>query len=85
MLADDSIGLTVRDDGVGLPARPASSAPTWGITGMRERAEVLGGSLVVEPAEGGGTVVRARLPVTIATPVTAGISTKGVGGWSQSG
>jgi signal transduction histidine kinase len=30
---------------------------------MRERAEELGGSLAVEPASGGGTVVRAMLPV----------------------
>jgi signal transduction histidine kinase len=52
---------------------------------MRERAEVLGGSLMVTPAEGGGTVVQARLPMTMATPVTAGISTKEVGEWSQSG
>jgi signal transduction histidine kinase len=34
-----------------------------GSESMRERAEELGGALVRESAEGGGTVVRARIPV----------------------
>jgi PAS domain S-box-containing protein len=50
--------LEVRDDGVG--AGPAPDGP--GIASMRERAELLGGSLRVEPGEDGGTVVRCRLP-----------------------
>ena len=33
-----------------------------GLHSMRERAEELGGTLVVEGAPGGGTVVRAELP-----------------------
>jgi signal transduction histidine kinase len=35
---------------------------------MRERVELLGGSLEFLPAPGGGTLVRARVPLT--TPVT---------------
>jgi two-component system NarL family sensor kinase len=56
-----TLGIEVRDDGVGLQ-------PGWhagvGVTSMRERAVELGGTLRVEPAEGGGTVVTASLPVS---------------------
>jgi two-component system, NarL family, sensor kinase len=55
-----SLELEVSDDGRGVD--PASGAGV-GLTSMRERAEELGGELSVTPAEGGGTVVRARLPV----------------------
>ncbi|MCC6630294.1 MAG: GAF domain-containing protein [Chloroflexi bacterium] len=56
--------LVVIDDGRGMPAGPPTSAtPTWGILGMRERAEVLGGTFSVAPAPAGGVEVRVVLPV----------------------
>jgi signal transduction histidine kinase len=68
----DGVALTVQDDGKGLPPeRPAGAAPTWGITGMRERAEVLGGTFAVEAADGGGALVRVWLPVVAEQLVTA--------------
>jgi two-component system NarL family sensor kinase len=58
---DGSLLVEVRDDGVGF-------APGWqagvGFTSMRERAVELGGTLRVEPAPIGGTVVTASLPVS---------------------
>ena len=54
----DGVRLEVRDDGVGA----ASAAPGYGITGMRERAALLGGTCEVGPAPGGGWVVAATLP-----------------------
>ncbi|WP_306892789.1 sensor histidine kinase [Agromyces albus] len=57
--ADDAgIRLDVRDDGD--PA--ASAAPGYGITGMIERATLLGGTCQAGPAPGGGWVVTAVLP-----------------------
>lgn len=56
------ITLEVRDDGRGLH-------PDWelsghfGVIGMRERAEGLGGRFAVEPIAGGGVRVRANLPL----------------------
>ncbi|BDV30434.1 sensor histidine kinase [Microbacterium terricola] len=56
---DDLLVVTVADDGVG---RAASSGDGAGIRGMRERAELAGGTVTVEQGERDGTVVIARLP-----------------------
>ena len=56
----DLLVLRVSDDGRGLePGRPGGI----GLMTMRERASQLGGSVVVEPRSGGGTVVVALLPL----------------------
>ncbi|MEW9548879.1 histidine kinase [Nonomuraea sp. NPDC050783] len=52
--------VTVTDDGVGLPP---GARPGVGLLSMRERAAELGGTCVVQEAEGGGTVVHADLPL----------------------
>ena len=57
--AGGALELEVRDDGAGLTGRPGV-----GIASMRERAAELGGTCTVEPGPGGGTVVRARLPLS---------------------
>ncbi|GIJ44336.1 histidine kinase [Virgisporangium aliadipatigenens] len=55
-----SLALTVTDDGRGV----AADAPTGhGLGNMRARAEDLGGTCVVEPAGGRGTVVRWTVPL----------------------
>jgi signal transduction histidine kinase len=57
---DGYLLLTVADDGHGLPA---DALPGVGSTSMRERAEEQGGTLRVGPRAGGGTEVRATLPL----------------------
>jgi signal transduction histidine kinase len=52
--------LEVTDDGDGIPRHPHGGV---GLASMRERAAELGGSCTVERAPGGGTIVRAHLPV----------------------
>jgi signal transduction histidine kinase len=54
--------LEVTDDGVGMPEDRRAGV---GLSSMRERAEELGGTLVVEPGPEGGTRVLARLPVPV--------------------
>jgi signal transduction histidine kinase len=56
----DGLNLEVRDDGVGVPDE---WQPGVGLGSMAERAEELGGRCVVEQAPGGGTWVRAYLPL----------------------
>ncbi|MBX3271046.1 MAG: sensor histidine kinase [Sandaracinaceae bacterium] len=52
------VRLTVEDDG----EAPAHAAPGFGLTGMAERAALLGGTFEAGPAPDGGWVVRATLP-----------------------
>jgi signal transduction histidine kinase len=67
---DDSIVLTVRDDGQGFTSEPVSLAgrlrsPTsggFGLRIMRERAEAFGGRFDVISAPGKGTIIDVRLP-----------------------
>ncbi|MGW6296197.1 sensor histidine kinase [Streptomyces sp. NPDC055058] len=68
---DGALHLSVTDDGTGPPpGRP----PGFGLTGMRERARSVGGTLDAGPREGGGFHVTARLPLTTtpATPTAQG-------------
>ncbi len=59
---EDAAGvhLSVRDDGAGFD--PGQSSGGFGLLGMRERVELLGGDLAIVSAPGSGTVVRASLP-----------------------
>jgi signal transduction histidine kinase len=62
--ADGRLTVEVTDDGCGIdPARLRAPPPGHlGLTGMRERAHVLGGRFAVESAPGRGTRVMADLP-----------------------
>ena len=55
----DDLLVEVTDDGAGWPS---DAVPGVGLASMRERAAEMGGTCRVEPAPGGGTAVRARLP-----------------------
>lgn len=57
---DGVLLVCVEDDGLGLGERTAEGV---GIGSMRGRAAELGGSLALLPREGGGTTVRAELPL----------------------
>jgi signal transduction histidine kinase len=57
---DDTIRLTVQDDGCGL-AVPVGKK-TFGLLGMRERVHMLGGRFEIESAPGKGTRIEALLP-----------------------
>lgn len=52
----DTLSLTIRDDGSGLP-EPAYKSKGLGIRIMHNRASVIGGTLTIAPVEGGGTLV----------------------------
>jgi PAS domain S-box-containing protein len=57
--------LEVADDGRGFDHR--TRRPGLGLTSMLERAERLGGELIIESAPGAGTVVRAVVPRGLST------------------
>jgi len=57
------IALEVRDDGQGFATDSTPAPGHYGLTGMRERAATIGGTLEVTSEPGGGTVVRLRAAV----------------------
>ena len=63
----EAVILTVEDDGQGFDpsvGATASASGGFGLTSMRERAHVFGGTLDVTSTPGRGTRVTARLPYT---------------------
>ena len=60
--ADGRLDVAIQDDGLGF--EPSAPRTGFGLTGMRERVEMLGGSLTLESSPAGlGTLVQASLPV----------------------
>jgi signal transduction histidine kinase len=55
--------LSTTDDGVGFDPSAPRPTNTLGMSGMRERAEAIGGRLLVDSAPGRGTRITAELPV----------------------
>lgn len=68
-----SISVEVSDDGVGFDISGVHEG--FGLTGMRERATLLGGKLEVHSLPSTGTRVRATLPATYTDSVIAPSST----------
>jgi signal transduction histidine kinase len=59
----DGVALTVRDDGCGMPLEPGGPrAGHFGLLGIRERVDKLGGILDLGGAPGQGTVLNVRVP-----------------------
>ncbi|HEX2468288.1 MAG TPA: GAF domain-containing protein [Solirubrobacterales bacterium] len=58
---EHAVTVTVQDDGSGIQA--GSGRHGFGLVGMRERVELVGGELEIGAARNGGTRVRATLPV----------------------
>ncbi len=79
-VSDGTILASVTDDGSGMPGaerlgpRGDGLEGGFGMSGMRERAELVGGELTFMPAAGGGTVVQLSVPLAgrpLASPAPA--------------
>jgi signal transduction histidine kinase len=60
-----ALTLSVADDGRGLPddvVRDGGRPGHWGLAGMRERAERIGGILIIDSQPGRGTAIRLAVP-----------------------
>jgi signal transduction histidine kinase len=63
-LVDNTIYLSVEDDGIGIPSGQRVGRPdSHGLKIMRERAEAFGGAVQIGPAPEKGTRVEASIPV----------------------
>jgi signal transduction histidine kinase len=66
---DGNVHASIADDGRGMPGlerlgpRGDGLEGGFGMSGMRERAELVGGELDFGPAPGGGTIVRLVVPL----------------------
>ena len=65
---DDVLAVEIADDGVGGADAELGS----GLRGLRDRVETLDGDLWVESPPGGGTLVRAELPLRVGSLAMAG-------------
>lgn len=64
--APEAVQLEVEDDGCGFDlqsVRMGVARPSWGLTGMEERAHLLRGQFQIHSEEGGGTKVVVRVPI----------------------
>jgi signal transduction histidine kinase len=57
----EDLGVEIADNGV---AQPGSTGGGYGLTGIRERAASLGGTVSAGPRPEGGFTVHAQLPLT---------------------
>ncbi|HLO04888.1 MAG TPA: GAF domain-containing sensor histidine kinase [Symbiobacteriaceae bacterium] len=58
-----AVTLTVADDGVGIETTESTRNQSFGMIGMKERVEAIGGRLTVTTAPGEGTTIQARIPM----------------------
>lgn len=63
-VVDHTVQISIRDNGVGFdPHTIAGQVGHYGLLGLRERTQLLGGSLLIQSAPGAGTTLELRLPV----------------------
>jgi signal transduction histidine kinase len=65
---DSDVLVEVRDDGRGITSQEVGSARSLGLIGIRERAELVGGSARFEGIAGRGTIVSIRIPMPETKP-----------------
>ena len=68
---DGQLSIEVTDSGRGARGKTGAVGTGYGITGMRERATLLGGDFSAGPRPGGGFRVTARLPLPAPAPAPA--------------
>jgi signal transduction histidine kinase len=69
-ISEETVLLEVEDNGIGFGH--AESRRGMGMAGMRERAELIGGTIEFLNRSGGGALVRLRIPISRAVEANAG-------------
>jgi signal transduction histidine kinase len=73
--------LTIADDGCGFSIDEINEDGQFGLKGMKERAEMVGGRFEVESQPGQGTTVRLTIPESILLKLS--INQGSMGGWES--
>lgn len=66
--SNDVLSITVSDNGRGAASAADGHKPGYGLVGMHERIESLGGSVQAGPGPNGGFIVEATIPLSSAAP-----------------
>lgn len=66
--SDGALSITIDDDGRGASASLDGHTPGYGLIGMRERIDAVGGTVTSGPRLSGGFEVSARVPLLDAAP-----------------
>lgn len=66
--SNDVLSITVSDNGRGAASAADGHKPGYGLVGMHERIESLGGSVQAGPGPNGGFIVAATIPLSPAAP-----------------
>jgi two-component system sensor histidine kinase UhpB len=61
--ADGRFEIILGDDGIGITPEQASAPTSFGLIGIRERVEGLGGELTVQGLKGKGTTIHVTIPI----------------------
>ena len=81
--SDADLTVRVRDDGIGVEPQILAHGQRpghWGLPGMRERSESLGGQLYVWSERNAGTEIELRIPARVAYAETPTSGSGGIGG-----
>lgn len=61
---EEELLLEIRDDGRGVTGEEIADPMSLGLIGIRERADLIGGTVQFEGVEGRGTIVSVRIPAS---------------------
>jgi len=78
---EERVGVQVEDHGAGFDPGPAAPrAPSTGVSGMKERTELLGGDFTLDSTPGQGTCITVELPLpgSRLPPETIGVAGGGI-------
>jgi signal transduction histidine kinase len=67
-----TIELTVNDLGVGFDQEEVLERRGLGLISMRERMQLVAGQFSIDSKPGGGTTIRARVPIMVKERVASG-------------
>jgi len=67
-IEDRMLVLRLEDDGVGFDSLAIQAPGHFGLANLRDRAEALGGSIVIESTIGAGTQLSIHVPIAAAEP-----------------
>jgi signal transduction histidine kinase/DNA-binding NarL/FixJ family response regulator len=79
--SDGDLSITVQDNGVGFEEGRPVAHQCFGLAGMLERAQALGGSLSVQSEPGAGATVQFNLPLSRQPQIPASVASLGPPGF----